>query len=97
MKIYSYMLAGRAILATDIASHGQVLDSASALLVAADPVEMSEGWAYLIASPELREELGNEATAHAATHYSESSFHQRLRAAYAVLYDQTPALTQAAA
>lgn len=97
MKIYSYMLAGRAILATDIASHSQVLDSASALLVDPDPTEMSEGWAYLIATPELREELGNQATAHAATHYSETAFHQRLRAAYAVLYDQTPALTRLAA
>jgi glycosyltransferase involved in cell wall biosynthesis len=92
MKIYSYMLAGRATLATDIPSHSQVLDSASALLVAPDAIEMSEGWAYLIASPELREELGNQAAAHAATHYSEKAFQERLRDAYAVINPPTPIL-----
>lgn len=97
MKIYSYMLAGRAILATDIASHSQVLDSGSALLVAPDPLEMAEGWAFLIASPELRDDLGNQATAHAATHYSESAFHQRMCEAYAVLCEHTPALPGLAA
>jgi glycosyltransferase involved in cell wall biosynthesis len=97
MKIYSYMLAGRAILATDIPSHSQVLDSSSALLVAPDAIEMSEGWAYLIASPELRDELGYQAAAHAATHYSEKAFQGRLRDAYAVLNPPTPILRGMAA
>lgn len=92
MKIYSYMLAGRATLATDIPSHSQVLDSASALLVEPDAIEMSEGWAYLIASPELRDALGHQAAAHAATHYSEKAFQDRLRDAYAVLNPPTPIL-----
>lgn len=92
MKIYSYMLAGRAILATDIPSHSQVLDNASALLVEPDAIEMSESWAYLLASPELRDALGHQAAAHAATHYSERAFQQRLRDAYAVLNPPTPIL-----
>ncbi|MDP2248388.1 MAG: glycosyltransferase family 4 protein, partial [Nitrosomonadales bacterium] len=93
MKIYSYMLSGRAILATDISSHSQVLDNSRALLVDADPDKLSEGWQRLIASPELREVLGTRASSHAAMHYSEKSFYDRLSQAYAVLDDQTLALT----
>jgi len=85
MKIYSYMLAGRAILATDIASHSQVLDASCAMLVAPQPAAMAEGWAKLIYSPQLRTELGEMAAERAGTLYCEQAFDQRLKQAYAVL------------
>lgn len=86
MKIYSYMLSGRAILATDIASHSQVLDSACAMLVLPTPSNMAEGWATLIASKPLRAALGNNAAERAGTLYCESAFHARLKTAYEVLH-----------
>jgi len=86
MKIYSYMLAGRAILATDIASHSQVLDSTCAMLVSPTPQAMAEGWSALIASRHLRSSLGEQAAERASTLYCESAFDARLKTAYQVLH-----------
>ena len=86
MKIYSYMLAGRAILATDIASHSQVLDSTCAMLVSPTPQAMAEGWSAVIASRHLRSSLGEQAAERASTLYCESAFDARLKTAYQVLH-----------
>ena len=86
MKIYSYMLAGRAILATDIASHSQVLDASCAMLTAPRPDAMAEGWLRLLASQQLRAELGTTAAHRAGTLYCEQAFDQRLKNAYEVLH-----------
>ncbi|MEZ0238423.1 MAG: glycosyltransferase [Methylophilaceae bacterium] len=86
MKIYSYMLAGRAILATDIASHSQVLDATCAMLTAPRPDAMAEGWLRLLASQQLRSELGMTAAHRAGTLYCEQAFDQRLKNAYEVLH-----------
>ena len=86
MKIYSYMLAGRAILATDIASHSQVLDGTCAMLVSPTPSAMAEGWSALIASRHLRSSLGGQAAERAGTLYCESAFDARLKTAYEVLH-----------
>jgi glycosyltransferase involved in cell wall biosynthesis len=86
MKIYSYMLAGRAILATDIASHSQVLDTTCAMLTAPRPASMAEGWLRLLASQQLRSELGMTAAHRAGTLYCEQAFDQRLKNAYEVLH-----------
>jgi glycosyltransferase involved in cell wall biosynthesis len=85
MKIYSYMLAGRAILATDIASHSQVLDATCAMLMPPQPSAMAEGWLRLLASQQLRTELGKTAAHRAGTLYCEQAFDQRLQTAYEVL------------
>jgi glycosyltransferase involved in cell wall biosynthesis len=85
MKIYSYMLAGRAILATGIASHSQVLDGTCAMLVSPTPQAMAEGWSALIASRHLRSSLGEQAAERAGTLYCESAFDARLKTAYEVL------------
>jgi len=86
MKIYSYMFAGRAIIATDIASHSQVLDSTCAMLVSPTPQAMAEGWSALIASRHLRSSLGAQAAERAGTLYCESAFDARLKTAYQVLH-----------
>lgn len=86
MKIYSYMLAGRAILATDIASHSQVLDGTCAMLVSPTPRAIAEGWSALIASRHLRNALGEQAAERAGTLYCESAFDARLKTAYEVLH-----------
>lgn len=86
MKVYAYMLSGRAMLATDILSHSQVLDGACALLVDPNPQSMAEGLASLIESRDLREQLGAAAAERAGTNYSEKAFDERLKNAYAQLH-----------
>jgi glycosyltransferase involved in cell wall biosynthesis len=85
MKIYSYMASGRAILATDIPSHSQVLDSGCALLAPATPAAFAAGLARLLADPESREALGRHAAAKAARLYSAAAFTDRLTRAYATI------------
>lgn len=82
MKIYSYMASGRAILATDIQSHTQVLDASTAKLVAATPSGLAEGLAELGESASLRETLGRNAALRAHSDYSLAAFERRLATAY---------------
>jgi glycosyltransferase involved in cell wall biosynthesis len=85
MKIYSYMAAGRPILATRIVSHTQVLDDASALLVDATAVALAHGLATLAADPARRKALGETAAQIAQDLYGPASFEARVRRAYATL------------
>lgn len=85
MKVYSYMSAGRAILATDIHSHRQVLNETCALLAASDPRSMADALARLIGSPNLRKRLGAAAATRARERFDHSAFRRRLQRAYATL------------
>ena len=58
MKIYSYLHSGKAILATKLLTHTQVLDEGVALLVAPSPEEFSSGMLKLIQNEGLRVKLG---------------------------------------
>lgn len=85
MKLYSYMAAGRAILATDITSHSQVLDAGQALLVPPRAPALAAGLARLAGAPELRRRLGAAARALAQREYSREAFRRKLAGAYARL------------
>ncbi len=83
MKIYSYLDAGRAILATDLPTHTQVLDREVAHLVPPTPDAMSKAIIELIQNADVRAALGARAKALAREHYSLSAF----RAGVDRLYD----------
>lgn len=85
MKIYSYMAAGRAILATDILSHTQVLNDACALLAAPTAAAMAGGFMRLSEDETLRNHLGKAAALRAIEEYGLDAFRARLRRAYADL------------
>lgn len=85
MKIFSYMASGRAILATDIESHRQVLDRHCALLVAPNAVDMAAGLRRLSRDAALRAALGEAAQHKAHGEYSHAAFVGRLRRAYATI------------
>ena len=85
MKIYSYMAAGKAILATDIASHTQVLDESCAMLVAPDAQAMADGLGRLIGDIALRNRLGAASAKRAGDEYGLAAFEGRLTRAYATL------------
>jgi glycosyltransferase involved in cell wall biosynthesis len=70
MKIYSYLAAGKAILATNIASHTQVMDSSCAVLVEPTPEGQAAGIERLASDEQLRERLGDAAKALAKSRYS---------------------------
>ncbi|MHB8834145.1 MAG: glycosyltransferase [Candidatus Methylomirabilia bacterium] len=85
MKIYSYLAAGRGILATDIGSHTQALDASCAVLVRPDPGCVAAGLRRLAEDRPLRERLGQAGAARAAARYSRPAYREKLAAAYALL------------
>jgi len=91
MKLYAYMMSGRAILATDILSHTQVLDEGCAVLVPLTPAGIAGGIARLAANSGLRDRLGRTAADRARHDYSRAAFRRRLLTAYAGLGAAVPA------
>ena len=85
MKVYSYMQAGRAILATDIRSHTQALDAGCAMLVPAEPLAMAQGLEQLLRDATLRARLGEAARDKAEREYSLPAYQRKLKIAYAGL------------
>lgn len=85
MKIYSYMQAGKAILATRIRSHLQVLDDSCALLTEPTPAALAAGLTRLLGEPGLCTTLGAMASSRVESEFSLPVFQQRLRGAYAGL------------
>jgi len=82
MKLYSYLAAGKALLATRIRSHTQVLSDDNALLVEPTPAALARGLDVLLHSPALREQLALSARRLATTRYSVTQFRASIANAY---------------
>ena len=82
MKIYSYMQSGKAILATDIRTHTQALDSTCAYLAAPSAAAFAGALQRLGEDAGLRERLGRAAHARAERDYSLGSYRRKLRSLY---------------
>lgn len=61
MKIYSYLAAGKAIIATNIESHTDVLTTANSVLVPVVPSQFAKAIVTLVEDQALRERLGTQA------------------------------------
>ncbi|MBW7908515.1 MAG: glycosyltransferase [Kiritimatiellae bacterium] len=85
MKIYSYLLAGRAIVATKIESHTQVLEESFAKLVDPTPAAMGEALRALAQSEPERARLGSRAAEIARERHSRAAYRRALLGAYASL------------
>ena len=85
MKIYTYLGAGKAIVATNIRSHTQVLSARNACLVEPQPAEMAKGIRKLLASPETMAAIAGRALEDAQQQYSYSQFKQRLSDFYQLI------------
>lgn len=83
LKIFAYLKAGRPVLATRTASHTQVLDDRSALLVSPGPAPLAAGLVRLQQDTVLRQRLSAGA-AQLAGHYSPEGFREGVRRAYAM-------------
>ena len=82
MKVYSYLAAGKAVLATRIRSHTQVLTDDNALLVEPTADALARGLDALLRSPALRDRLGEAARRLAASRYSLTQFRASVESAY---------------
>ena len=74
MKIYSYLASGKAILATALPTHTQVLTPDVALLAPATVEAFATAMAKLVNDTALREQLGRSASILAQQSYSQTSF-----------------------
>jgi glycosyltransferase involved in cell wall biosynthesis len=82
MKIYSYLHAGRAILATDLDTHTQALDERVAVLAAPEPAAFGAALAALLADPARRAALGAAARQRAMTRHTWPVYCATLNALY---------------
>ncbi|MCX7007399.1 MAG: glycosyltransferase [Kiritimatiellaeota bacterium] len=82
MKIYSYLDAGKAVLATDLPTHTQVLTPACARLALAAPAAFGAAIAELAGDAALRARLGAAAQREAQAKYSFEVFRATVRGIY---------------
>jgi glycosyltransferase involved in cell wall biosynthesis len=82
MKIYSYLHSGKALLATDLPTHRQVLDEEISVLAPAEPQGFAKGLQLLLEDPLRRQEIGERARVTAEKLYTREAFEAQLFALY---------------
>lgn len=82
MKVYSYLHAGKPVIATNLPTHTQVLNSDVAMLVEPTVESMSAGLLKLISDQLLRTRLGQSAYQYAEQNFTLEVFKQRLNELY---------------
>jgi glycosyltransferase involved in cell wall biosynthesis len=79
LKIYSYLKSGIPIMATDILTHTQVLDSSVAVLAKPSPEDFGKMTLELIRDKSLQVRLGKNAKRLAETKYSYEQFLEKTK------------------
>jgi glycosyltransferase involved in cell wall biosynthesis len=79
MKLYSYLDSGIAVLATDLPTHTQLLDSRVAMLAEPSPKAFSEAMLHLMEDENLRRNLGQAGKKLIEEHYSYGVFREKLK------------------
>lgn len=82
LKIYSYLHAGKPIVATNIAAHTQVLNNDIALLVEPTKEHLAEGIMSLLSNPDLCEQLGKKAHQFAQENYNYQKYEAKVKQIY---------------
>jgi glycosyltransferase involved in cell wall biosynthesis len=82
MKLYSYLHSGKALVATDLPTHTQVLDRHVAILVEPSPTAFAQGLLGLVRSPGQRSRLGTAGKRLVEEHYSYAAFRTQLDGLY---------------
>lgn len=78
MKIYSYLDSGKPVLATNLSTHTQVLNSNISMLSQPTPEEFSKGMVSLVEDPNLRLRLGIAGKMMVQKNHSYSAFCEKL-------------------
>ena len=79
LKIYSYLRAGKPIVATRLLTHTQVLDDEISQLTAADPEAFGKGILTLLRDPNRAQALGEAARRRAENQYSYENYVEKTR------------------
>ena len=79
LKIYSYMWAGRPIVATDLATHTQVLSADTALLAEPNAESFAAAVGRLLEDPELGRRLGRAARARAEQKHNPQRYLEKVK------------------
>lgn len=87
MKIYSYLASGKAIVATNIESHTDVLATTNSILAPAEPTQFAKALLTLVEDRALRDQLGAQALID-SQRYSYSSFKEIITTLYAEIAKQ---------
>ena len=82
MKLYSYLISGKPVLATKIESHTQVIDDTCSKLVNPDPESFANGFQELIENEDLRKKIGEAGKSLAKKNYSLESYKLKLKNIY---------------
>lgn len=94
MKIYSYLHSGKALVATDLPTHRQVLDDSIAVLTPATPHGFADGMRKLLDNESLRTSLGAQARETAETLYTAAAFESQVAYLYQGVFASLNQLTQ---
>jgi glycosyltransferase involved in cell wall biosynthesis len=78
MKLYSYLHSGKALLATDLPTHTQVLNSRVAMLAGPTPEAFAKAMVQLMGDQRLRSELGQAGKQLIEDCYSYASFRTKI-------------------
>ena len=79
LKIYSYLRAGKPIVATRLLTHTQVLDDEISQLTAAEPEAFGQGILTLLRDPNRAQALGEAARRRAENEYSYENYLEKTR------------------
>lgn len=82
MKIYSYLMSGKAVLATDIPSHTQILNPGTAMLAAPRADAFADAMLRLARDEDLRRQLGEKGKALAEREHTFETFKQHVGEIY---------------
>jgi glycosyltransferase involved in cell wall biosynthesis len=90
LKIYQYLRSGKAIVATRLLTHTQVLGDQTAILTAATPQDFADGILAGLRNPAHAAAVGRRAQELAETKYSYEAYLERTRQACAALQRPLP-------
>lgn len=83
LKVYTYMLSGRPIVATNLVTHTQVLDERTAILTEPTPQGLARGLIRALDHPGEAGERGRRARQRVRDHHSFEQFRAKLAEVYA--------------
>ena len=92
MKVYSYIDSGRALIATRLPTHTQVLDDSLACLVAPEVESMADGIVRVATSGEYRDQIAAAARQRARERHTYSAFRDQVHAIYSGLESEMGAV-----
>lgn len=82
MKVFAYLDSGRALIATDILTHNQILTPEIAMLVPPTPRGLAEGIVKLARDPVLRGQLAENGRSFIRTNHTFEAHRERVNLAY---------------